>query len=60
MGRTGQDDEDALLFEDVELSHVWYRDDLDGNLVLVAQVGEVDAVVSPVDHAVAVVCETVR
>lgn len=51
-----EDDEDPLLLEHVELSHARRRDDLDGDLVLLAQVREVDAIVRTVRDPIAVVC----
>ena len=54
--RTGQHDEDAVLLKDVELGDVRYRDDLNGDLGVVAEVGEVHAVVGAVDHPIPVVC----
>lgn len=54
--RTGEDDEDSLLFEHVELSDVRTRDNLDGNLVAFSKVGEVDSIVGTEDHSISVVC----
>jgi hypothetical protein len=55
-GRTGENDENTLLLENVELSNARDGDDLDGHLVLLAKIGEVDSVVGTVDHAVPIVC----
>jgi hypothetical protein len=52
---TCEDDENPLFFEDVELSDVGDGDDLDGNLGLVPEVGEVHSIIRPIHHAVPII-----